>query len=73
VTVSNGVLKPLSAAELRVLRMLDSHRSHKQIGTELCLSPNTVKTHAGSLYRKLGVSRRAQAIERARALGILEA
>ena len=59
----------LSAAELRVLRLLDAGRSERQIALELYISFNTVHTHVKSIYRKLGVGWR-QALEAARALGL---
>ena len=61
----------LTAAELRVLPMLASHLSFPQIGAEMFLSPHTVKSEAISIYRKLGVSSRAQAVARSRELGLL--
>jgi len=62
----------LTAAELRVLPMLATHLSFPEIGAEMFLSPNTVKSQAMSIYRKLGVSSRHQAVTRARELGLLE-
>ena len=62
----------LTAAELRVLPMLTTHMSFSELGTELFLSPNTVKSQAMSIYRKLGVVSRSQAVTRARELGLLE-
>jgi LuxR family transcriptional regulator, maltose regulon positive regulatory protein len=62
----------LTAAELRVLPMLATHLSFPEIGTEMFLSPNTVKSQATSIYRKLGVSSRHQAVTRSRELGLLE-
>jgi LuxR family transcriptional regulator, maltose regulon positive regulatory protein len=61
----------LTAAELRVLRLLATHLTLPEIGAELFLSPNTVKSQTMSLYRKLGVSSRAQAAARSRELGLL--
>ena len=63
----------LTAGELRVLRYLLSNFSAPEIGAELYLSVNTVKTHMRHIYEKLGVSRRTDAIERAHALGLLPA
>jgi LuxR family maltose regulon positive regulatory protein len=63
----------LTAGELRVLRYLSSNFSAPEIGAELYLSVNTVKTHMRHIYEKLGVRRRADAIERAHALGLLPA
>jgi LuxR family maltose regulon positive regulatory protein len=64
---------PLTAAELRVLRYLPTHLSFAQIADELFVSRNTVKTQAIAVYRKLDVSSRAEAVERARGLGLVEA
>ena len=61
----------MSEAELRVLRMLPTPLTLRGIGDGLYLSLNTVKTHTRTLHRKLGVSYRAEAVDRARALGIL--
>jgi LuxR family maltose regulon positive regulatory protein len=62
---------PLTKGEMRVLRYLPTHLSRNEIANELYLSPNTVKTHMRHLYDKLGTHRRAEAVERARALGLL--
>jgi LuxR family maltose regulon positive regulatory protein len=58
-------------AELAVLRLLASELSVRQIGETLFLSPNTVRSHTRSIYRKLGVNSRAEAVARADALGLL--
>jgi LuxR family maltose regulon positive regulatory protein len=63
----------LTAAELRLLPLLGTHLSFPEIGGELFLSPNTVKSQAISIYRKLGVSNRSQAVTQSRELGLLEA
>jgi LuxR family transcriptional regulator, maltose regulon positive regulatory protein len=63
--------EPLSERELTVLRLLASELSQRDIGRELYLSLNTVKTHARRIFGKLGVSSRAQAVERGRELGLL--
>jgi LuxR family maltose regulon positive regulatory protein len=62
----------LTTAELRVLPMLSTHLSFREMGEEMFLSPNTVKSEAISLYRKLGASSRNQAVTRARELGLLD-
>jgi LuxR family transcriptional regulator, maltose regulon positive regulatory protein len=62
----------LTAAELRLLPLLTTHLPFPEIGEELFLSRNTVKTQANSIYRKLGASTRSQAVARARELGLLE-
>jgi LuxR family transcriptional regulator, maltose regulon positive regulatory protein len=55
----------LTEAELAVLRLLRSPRSQRAIAEELSISINTVKTHTSSIYRKLGVSSRDDAVTRA--------
>ena len=62
----------LTAAELRLLPMLSTHLSMPEIAEELFLSPNTIKSQAVSIYRKLGASSRNQAVTRSRELGLLE-
>jgi LuxR family transcriptional regulator, maltose regulon positive regulatory protein len=62
----------LTAAELRLLPMLPTHLSIPEIAGELSLSPNTIKSQAISIYRKLGTSSRSQAVARSRELGLLE-
>jgi LuxR family transcriptional regulator, maltose regulon positive regulatory protein len=62
----------LTAAELRLLPLLSTHLSLPEIGQELFLSRNTIKTEANSIYRKLGVSTRSQAVTRSRELGLLD-
>jgi LuxR family transcriptional regulator, maltose regulon positive regulatory protein len=63
----------LTAAELRLLPLLTTHLTFREIGERLQLSPHTVKTQAVSIYRKLGVSSRSQAIHHAQQLGLLPA
>jgi len=63
----------LTAAELRLLPMLSTHLSFPEIAAEMFLSVNTVKSHAISIYRKLGTPSRSQAVSRLRDLGLLEA
>jgi LuxR family maltose regulon positive regulatory protein len=62
----------LTAAELRLLPLLSTHLSFPEIGTELFLARTTIKSQALSIYRKLGVPSRSQAVARARELGLLE-
>jgi LuxR family maltose regulon positive regulatory protein len=61
----------LTTAELRLLPLLATHLSYPQIGERLHLSRHTVKSHAISVFRKLGVSSRSEAIERAHRFGVL--
>jgi len=61
----------LTDAELRVLQLLSTHLTFREMGTRLHLSRNTIKTHAISIYRKFSVSSRSAAINRAAELGLL--
>jgi LuxR family transcriptional regulator, maltose regulon positive regulatory protein len=65
------LLEALSGSELRVLRYLPTNLSGPEIAGELYVSLNTVRTHLRHLYAKLGTHRRAEAVARARALGLL--
>ena len=63
----------LTTAELGVLRLLPTHLSLAQIADQHVVSRNTVKTQVASIYRKLGVNDRTEAVDRARAQGLLDA
>ena len=63
--------EPLSESELRVLRYLPTNLANQEIASELYVSVNTVKAHTRHLYAKLDAHRRGDAVERARALGLL--
>lgn len=63
--------EPLSSQEQRVLRLLVAGHTYVEIARELIVSPNTIKTQVSSIYRKLGVSRRAEASLVARQLHLL--
>jgi LuxR family maltose regulon positive regulatory protein len=62
----------LTGAELRLLPYLATHLMFPEIASRLFISRNTVKTEAVAIYRKLGVSSRSEAIERAVEVGLLE-
>ncbi|WP_331767461.1 LuxR C-terminal-related transcriptional regulator [Embleya sp. NBC_00896] len=70
-TRSPAAVTPLSDRENEVLRQVAQMLSTREIAAELYLSTNTVKTHLKSIYRKLCVTRRSEAVRRARELGIL--
>jgi LuxR family transcriptional regulator, maltose regulon positive regulatory protein len=62
----------LTTAELRLLPLLTTHLSFREIGAQLFVSHNTVKTQAISIYRKLDATSRSEAIERAAQVGLLD-
>jgi LuxR family maltose regulon positive regulatory protein len=66
-------MSSLTIAERRLLPLLPTHHSFREIGQHLHISQHTVKTQAMSIYRKLGVSSRGEAIQCARTLGLLAA
>jgi LuxR family maltose regulon positive regulatory protein len=66
-----GIQAPLTDSETRILRYLPTHLTAQEIASELTLSVHTITTHMRHLYAKLGVHRRTEAVERARALGLL--
>jgi LuxR family maltose regulon positive regulatory protein len=61
----------LSTRELAVLRLMPTQLSLREIGNELYVSFNTVKTHARNIYAKLRVGSREAAVDRARELQLL--
>ena len=63
--------EPLSQSELRVLRYLPTNLPAPGIAAELFVSLNTIRTHMRNVYAKLGVHSRADAVKRARELGLL--
>ncbi len=65
------LLEPLSEREQAILRFLPTTLSNREIAAELFVTTNTVKTHLRSIYRKLDVARRREAVERARDLRLL--
>ncbi|HSC05112.1 MAG TPA: LuxR C-terminal-related transcriptional regulator [Solirubrobacteraceae bacterium] len=75
-TAARGTPRPprveeLSEGEFRVLRLLASDLTQREIGAELYLSLNTIKSHTRSIFRKLGASSRDQAVARARELELI--
>ena len=73
-TIRTGALgaSSLTTAELRLLPLLPTHLSFREIGERLYVSRHTVKTQAISIYRKLGVTSRSETIDRMHELGLLE-
>jgi LuxR family maltose regulon positive regulatory protein len=69
--LAQGLIEPLTGREQQVLRLICDGRSNQEIAEELVIALDTVKRHATNLYGKLGVQRRAQAILKARKLGLI--
>ena len=61
----------LTTAELRVLSLLPTHLSFREIGERLYVSRHTVKSQVHSIYRKLGASGRGETVTRMHELGLL--
>jgi LuxR family transcriptional regulator, maltose regulon positive regulatory protein len=66
-----GLVEPLTARELEVLRLLAAGAPNRAIAEQLVVTPETVKKHLSHLFDKLGVANRTQAVARARELGLL--
>jgi len=62
---------PLTDRELEVLDLIGSGSTNREIAEQLFLSPHTVKEHTSSLYRKLQVRNRAEAVQKAQRLGLI--
>ena len=62
---------PLSERELEVLNLLDSGKTNSEVAQDLFVARGTVKAHVGNIYRKLEAHNRAEALSRARGLGLL--
>jgi LuxR family maltose regulon positive regulatory protein len=65
------LIKPMTNREVQILDLLGQHLQNKEIAVKLFISPETVKTHLNNIYRKLNVTGRLQAVEKANTLGIL--
>jgi LuxR family maltose regulon positive regulatory protein len=70
-TVAQDLIEPLTERELDVLRLLAEGLTYAGIAERLVVSVNTVRYHVKEIYGKLGVNRQAQAVARARELGLL--
>jgi len=70
-TAVPGLVDPLSARELEVLRLVAEGRPNRAIATELFIGVDTVKRHVTHLFAKLGATNRTEAVARARTLGLL--
>ena len=66
-----GLVESLTAREMEVLALLARRLTKPDIARDLVITVGTVKQHTNSIYGKLGVSHRLQAVVRARSLGLL--
>ena len=67
-----NLFEPLSKREIEVLELLAKGLSNRQIAQQMVISLDTVKTHTGNIYSKVGVNNRTQAVIKAKALGVIE-
>jgi LuxR family transcriptional regulator, maltose regulon positive regulatory protein len=70
-TAGTPILDTLSPRETGILRLIADGLSNKEIARSLEIGPETVKSHLKSVFNKLGVERRAQAVSRAQTLGLV--
>jgi LuxR family maltose regulon positive regulatory protein len=66
-----GLVEPLSEREMDVLRLLPTHLTSPEIADELCIAVTTVRSHIKSIYGKLQVHSRGEAVEHAREIGVI--
>ncbi len=66
-----GLVEPLSEREVEVLRLIATGKTNQEIAHQLVVARGTIKAHSASIFRKLDVSNRTEAVARARQLGIL--
>ena len=66
-----GLIEPLTRRELEILHLMALGRTNQEIARQLIVAPGTVKAHTASIYRKLDVANRTEAVARARQLSIL--
>lgn len=66
-----GLVEPLTDRELEVLRLMAVGKTNEEIARQLIVARGTIKAHAASIYRKLDVANRTEAVARARQLSIL--
>jgi LuxR family maltose regulon positive regulatory protein len=67
---TGNLVEPLSPRELEILQLIAQGKTNKEIARQLIISPGTVKAHTASIYRKLDVANRTEAVARARQFDI---
>jgi len=67
----SGLIDPLSERELEVLNLISSGKTNQEIARLLFVAPGTIKAHAASIYRKLDVANRTEAVSQARSLKLI--
>ncbi len=72
VSQAGGLIESLSGREIEVLQLMALGQTNQEIARRLIVSPGTVKAHTASIYRKLDVANRTEAVARARQLSIIE-
>ncbi len=65
------LIEPLTGREVEVLQLMALGRTNQEIARQLFVAPGTIKAHAASIFRKLDVANRTEAVARARQLGVL--
>lgn len=65
------IVPELTEREVQILHLLEKNYSNKQIGNELSIEENTVKTHLGNIFSKLGVKKRGEAKDKAKQMGLI--
>jgi LuxR family maltose regulon positive regulatory protein len=70
-TTASPLLDPLTGREIEVLHLIAKGLTNPQIAEQLIVATGTVKAHTSSIYSKLGVTNRVQAVARARELGLI--
>jgi LuxR family maltose regulon positive regulatory protein len=68
---ASTLVEPLSQRELEVLHLIALGNTNPEIARQLIVSTGTIKAHTASIYRKLDVANRTEAVARARQLAIL--
>jgi LuxR family maltose regulon positive regulatory protein len=69
-TLSSALVEPLTGREVEILQLIATGASNKEISQKLFITINTVKRHVTNIYGKLAVTKRSEAIDRARELGL---